>query len=102
MLIKVRTFLLLCVVFPVFVFGLWLLYGWLPTFLHDKFALNQSDAALQCDRVPPGHDAVGLIGGGVVADMLVSAHQSLAALAHDARASSSARPACTRSATATR
>jgi hypothetical protein len=44
-LVKVRTFLLLCMVFPVFVFGLWLLYGWLPSFLHDKFALDQSDAA---------------------------------------------------------
>src|SRR5207245_505386 len=43
-LLRVRTFLLLCMVFPVFVFGLWLLYGWLPTFLHDKFSLNQSDA----------------------------------------------------------
>ncbi|MFM7607190.1 MAG: MFS transporter, partial [Prosthecobacter sp.] len=40
-----RMFMMLCVVFPVFVFGLWLLYGWLPAFLHDKFALNQSDAA---------------------------------------------------------
>ena len=39
------TFLVLCIVFPVFVFGLWLLYGWLPTFLHDKFSLNQSEAA---------------------------------------------------------
>ncbi|MEI6539893.1 MAG: MFS transporter, partial [Planctomycetota bacterium] len=44
-LVRIRTFLLLCTVFPVFVFGLWLLYGWLPTFLQDKFLLNQSAAA---------------------------------------------------------
>src|SRR4029079_3328883 len=45
-LIKVKTFLLLCIVFPIFVFGLWLLYGWFPTFLHDKFSLDQAHAAL--------------------------------------------------------
>src|SRR4029434_550995 len=44
-LVRVRTFRLLCIVFPVFVFGLWLLYGWLPAFLHDKFSLKPSDAA---------------------------------------------------------
>ncbi len=69
-LVRIRTYLLLCVVFPVFVFGLWLLYGWLPTFLQSKFSLNQSDAAfnatvfLQCATV------IGLLGGGVLADAL--------------------------------
>lgn len=69
-LIKVRTFLLLCVVFPVFVFGLWLLYGWLPTFLHDKFALNQSDAAFNATLFVQCTTAIGLLGGGVLADVL--------------------------------
>jgi predicted MFS family arabinose efflux permease len=69
-LIKVRTFLLLCVVFPVFVFGLWLLYGWLPTFLHDKFSLNQSDAAFNASLFLQGATAIGLLGGGVLADAL--------------------------------
>lgn len=69
-LIKVRTFLLLCVVFPVFVFGLWLLYGWLPTFLHDKFALNQSDAAFNATLFVQCTTAIGLLGGGVLADAL--------------------------------
>ncbi len=69
-LVKIRTFLLLCVVFPVFVFGLWLLYGWLPTFLHDKFSLNQSDAAFNATVFLQGATAVGLLAGGVLGDAL--------------------------------
>jgi MFS family permease len=69
-LLKVRTFLLLCVAFPVFVFGLWLLYGWLPTFLQDKFALNQSDAAFNATVFLQGTTAIGLLGGGVLADSI--------------------------------
>ena len=61
-LVKVRTFLLLCVVFPVFVFGLWLLYGWLPTFLQDKFTLNQSAAAFNATVFLQGATAIGLLG----------------------------------------
>ena len=69
-LVKVRTFLLLCVVFPVFVFGLWLIYGWLPTFLHDKFTLNQADAAFNATVFLSGATAIGLLGGGVLADVM--------------------------------
>lgn len=69
-LIRVPTFLVLCVVFPVFVFGLWLLYGWLPTFLQDKFSLNQSDAAFNATVFLQGSTAIGLLGGGVLADFL--------------------------------
>ncbi len=64
------TFLVLCVAFPVLVFGLWLLYGWLPTFLHDKFDLNQADAAFNATLYLQGSTAVGLLGGGVIADWL--------------------------------
>ncbi len=69
-LINVPTFLVLCIVFPVFVFGLWLLYGWLPTFLHDKFSLNQSAAAFNATLFLQGSTAVGLLGGGFLADHL--------------------------------
>ena len=69
-LIKVRTFLLLCIVFPIFVFGLWMLYGWLPNFLHDKFLLNQSDSALNATIFVQGATLFGLLGGGVIADAL--------------------------------
>lgn len=69
-LIKVRTYLLLCVVFPIFVFGLWLLYGWLPTFLHDKFALNQSDSAFNATVYIQITTAIGLLSGGILSDVL--------------------------------
>ncbi len=69
-LLRVRTFLLLCVVFPIFVFGLWLLYGWLPTFLKEKFALNQADAAFNATIFLQLTTAVGLLGGGVLADKM--------------------------------
>jgi predicted MFS family arabinose efflux permease len=63
-----RTFLLLCVVFPVFVFGLWLLYGWLPSFLHDKFALNQADAAFNATVFLQMATLAGILAGGILAD----------------------------------
>lgn len=65
-----RTFLLLCLVFPVFVFGLWLLYGWLPAFLHDKFALNQADAAFNATAFLQTATFLGVVGGGLIADTL--------------------------------
>lgn len=70
-LLRVPTYLLLCVVFPVFVFGLWLLYGWLPTFLHDKFTLTQSEAAFNATVYLQGSTAIGLLCGGVLADALL-------------------------------
>lgn len=66
----IPTYGVLCVAFPVLVFGLWLLYGWLPTFLHDKFALSQADAAFNATVYLQGSTAVGLLGGGLLADWL--------------------------------
>ena len=65
-----RTFMLLCLVFPVFVFGIWLLYGWLPAFLHDKFSLNQADAAFNATAFLQTATFIGVIGGGMIADAL--------------------------------
>ena len=67
---RTPTYWLLCVVFPVFVFGLWLLYGWLPTFLHDKFALTLGDAAFNATAFLQGATLVGMLCGGVLADWL--------------------------------
>ena len=50
--------------------GLWLIYGWLPTFLHDKFALSQADAAWNASIYLQSMTAVGLLGGGVLSDWL--------------------------------
>ena len=69
-LVKSPTFLLLCAVFPIFVFGLWLLYGWLPSFLHDKFSLSQGEAAFNATVFLQGATLVGMLGGGVAADRL--------------------------------
>ena len=69
-LVKVPTFLLLCVVFPAFVFGLWLLYGWLPYFLHEKFSLGLSAAAFNATVYLQGATLIGMLGGGVLADWL--------------------------------
>ncbi len=69
--ISIPTYQVLCVVFPVFVFGLWLLYGWLPTFLHDKFNLSQSASAFNATLYLQGSTAVGLLGGGWLADRLL-------------------------------
>jgi predicted MFS family arabinose efflux permease len=67
---KIPTFILLCLVFPIFVFGLWLLYGWLPTFLREKFELTQTDAAFNATVYLQATTAVGLLGGGMLADAL--------------------------------
>lgn len=69
-LLCVPTYLVLCVAFPIFVFGLWLLYGWLPTFLHDKFSLNLADAAFTATAYLQGATLIGMLGGGFLADRL--------------------------------
>lgn len=66
-----RTFLVLCVIFPVFVFGLWLLYGWLPTFLGGKFQLDQADAAFNATVFLQGSTLIGLLCGGWLADLML-------------------------------
>jgi len=69
-LVKVPTFLLLCLVFPAFVFGLWLLYGWLPNYLHEKFALKLGAAAFNATVFLQGATLIGMLSGGVLADWL--------------------------------
>jgi len=67
-LVRVPTFLLLCTVFPAFVFGLWLIYSWLPNFLHEKFALGLADAAFTATAYLQGATLLGMLGGGWLAD----------------------------------
>lgn len=69
-LMRVPTYALLCVVFPVFVFGLWLIYGWLPSFLREKFTLSLEDAAFNATVFLQGSTLVGVLGGGFLADGL--------------------------------
>lgn len=69
-LLKVPTYLVLCVVFPIFVFGLWLLYGWLPSFIHDKFALDLGDSAFAATAYLQVATLIGMLTGGFLADRL--------------------------------
>jgi MFS family permease len=69
-LFQVPTFILLCFVFPTFVFGLWMLYSWLPNFLYEKFALSLADAAFTATVFLQSATLVGLLCGGVLADRL--------------------------------
>ncbi len=67
---RVPSYLLLCGVFPLFVFGLWLIYSWLPNFLHEKFGLDLAAAAFTATAYLQGATLIGMLGGGVLADRL--------------------------------
>ena len=69
-LIQVPTFLILCVVFPAFLFGLWMLYSWLPNFLYEKFDLELADAGFTASVYLQTATLVGLLCGGIMADKL--------------------------------
>jgi MFS family permease len=58
----------LCTAFSTFVFGLWLLYGWLPNFLHERFSLDLSEAAFNATVFLQGATLAGLLLGGILAD----------------------------------
>lgn len=70
--VKIPTYALLCVAYAVFVIGLWLTYGWLPTFLKEKFQLDLAGAALNATVFYQGTTLLGMIVGGLLADRLYS------------------------------
>jgi predicted MFS family arabinose efflux permease len=49
-------------------FGLYLVYTWLPTFLHDKFGLGLARAGVESSIYPQVGTAFGLLIGGLLAD----------------------------------
>ncbi|MGN6545514.1 MAG: MFS transporter [Aureliella sp.] len=67
---RVPTFGVLCVVFPAFVFGLWMLYSWLPTFLYEKFDLDLKQAAYTATVYLQTATLFGLLLGGILADKM--------------------------------
>lgn len=69
-LVKVPTYLVLCVVFPTFTFMLWLLYTWFPSFLFQKFSLGLADAGFTATIYLQSATMVGLLSGGYMADRL--------------------------------
>jgi MFS family permease len=62
------SYLVLCVVFPIFVFGLWMIYAWLPNFLFEKFQLTLAGAAFVSTSSMQLSMLIGLIAGGFLAD----------------------------------
>lgn len=69
-LVRVPTFGLLSIVFPAFLFGLWMLYAWLPNFLHEKFELDLGQAGFTATVYLQSATLVGLLWGGLLADRL--------------------------------
>lgn len=67
---RVPTFVILCITFPVFVFGLWMLYSWLPKFLEDKFYLGAAEASFKASIYMQTANLIGLFSGGFLADWL--------------------------------
>ena len=70
------SYVLLCCVFPVFVFGLWMLYAWLPNFMYEKFQLSLGHAAIISTITLQTSMLVGLVAGGAVADELFKRHRA--------------------------
>lgn len=67
---QIPTFYFLCFAFPIFVFGLWMLYSWLPSFLQEKFSLGLTDAAFNASVYMQVSTLIGLLTGGFLADFL--------------------------------
>jgi len=67
---RTPTFCILCVVFPLFVFGLWMIYSWLARYLEERFSLSTAQAGWVSTAYLQGATIVGLFAGGYIADVL--------------------------------
>ena len=67
---QTATFCILCVAFPLFVFGLWMIYSWLARYLEESFGLNTAQAGLVSTAYLQGATVVGLFSGGYLADRI--------------------------------
>jgi MFS family permease len=75
-LFRVPTFCMLCIVFPLFVFGLWMLYSWLASYIEDKFELTSSEAGLTSTLYLQTATLFGLFLGGYLADRWRTRHRA--------------------------
>jgi sugar phosphate permease len=66
----VPTFRVLCFAFPVFVFGLWMLYSWMPAYIQEKFDLSLAEAGFNASFYLQIGSLAGLFLGGYLADRL--------------------------------
>jgi len=69
-LLSTRIYCMLCIIFPIFVFGLWMLYSWTPSFLQQKFQLSTAQAAWEASFWMQAATLIGLFSGGWIADRL--------------------------------
>ena len=69
-LVRIPTYLVLCLVSGVFNLTLWLLYTWLPDFLYEKFSLSLAGAGYTATVYLQTASLVGTLAGGTLADYL--------------------------------
>ncbi|MBU6174549.1 MAG: MFS transporter [Planctomycetes bacterium] len=74
-LFRVPTFCMLCIVFPLFVFGLWMIYSWLASYIESKFELTMSAAGWTSTVYLQSATLIGLLVGGYVADFWRAHHR---------------------------
>ena len=61
----------LAITFFCFCLMLWMIYGWLPTFIYEKYGLSMTESGFTATIYLQVTTAVGVLTGGVVADRLV-------------------------------
>jgi sugar phosphate permease len=71
-LIKVPTYLFVCLTYPVAFVVFWLLYTWLPVFLYEKFSLSLAKAGFTATVYLQSANLVGSLLGAALADRLYS------------------------------
>ena len=70
------TFCMLCLIFPLFVFGLWMIYSWLANYIQETFGLTLAQAGWTSTVYLQSATLVGLFVGGFVADYWRTKYQS--------------------------
>lgn len=63
-----RCYVALACVFFAFCAELWMLYAWLPDFVHGKFGLSLTESGFTATFYLQGGSAVGVLAGGALAD----------------------------------
>jgi MFS family permease len=73
---QVPTFCILCAAFPLFVFGLWMIYSWLANYIEEKFELSTAQAAWISTAYLQLATIFGLFVGGYIADRFRKKYRS--------------------------
>jgi predicted MFS family arabinose efflux permease len=69
-LVKIRTYRFICLVFPICFCVFWLLYTWLPLFLYEKFSLSLAQAGFTATVYLQSANLIGSLSGAALADWL--------------------------------